>query len=166
MMQQVLTPTVEYGEEANFRAQMFGIGGNRAQGLSGGPEQNAVDEFLILISNGCDLFRNGEYDMKILAVEEFGLPFLDPLGASQRLTFWAVTIAAGAVTDTLVAALIALLEMSAEGRGPAYLDGSHDAPLPCGHRRAMLLPIGFAVEAEDIRYFQLRTIHGPGAQKC
>src|SRR5439155_18560050 len=30
MMQQVLTPTVEYSEETDFRAQMFGIGGNRA----------------------------------------------------------------------------------------------------------------------------------------
>jgi len=104
--------------------------------------------------------------MEILAVEEFRLPFLDPLGASQRLTFWAVTIAAGAVTVTLVATLIALLEVPAEGRGPAHLDRSHDAPLPCGHRRAMLFPIGFAVAAEDIRHFQLRTIHGPGAQKC
>ena len=45
------------------------------------------------------------------------------------------------------------LEMSAEGRGPAHLDGSHDAPLPCGHRRAMLFPIGYAIAAEDIRYF-------------
>jgi hypothetical protein len=36
-----------------------------------------------------DLFRDGEHDMEILAVEEFRLPFLDPLGASQRLTFWA-----------------------------------------------------------------------------
>ncbi len=94
------------------------------------------------------------------------MPLLDPLGASQRLTFWAVAIAAGAVTDTLVAALIALFEVPAEGRGPAHLDRSHDAPLPYGHRRAMLFPIGFAVAAEDIRYFQLRTIHGPGAQKC
>ena len=31
---------------------------------------------------------------------------------------------------------------------------------------AMLFPIGFAVTAEHIRHFQLRAIHGPGAQKC
>ena len=30
MMQQILSPSVEYGEETNFRTQMFGIGGNRA----------------------------------------------------------------------------------------------------------------------------------------
>jgi len=43
-----------------------------------------------LISDGGDLFGNGEHDMEILAVEEFRLPFLDPLGASQRLTFWVI----------------------------------------------------------------------------
>jgi hypothetical protein len=30
----------------------------------------------------------------------------------------------------------------------------------------MLLSISFSVTAEHIRHFQLRTIHGPGAQKC
>ena len=65
-----------------------------------------------------------------------------------------------------VAALIALLEVAAESRRAAHLDRGHDAPLRRGHRRAMLLSIGFAVAAEDIRHFQLRAIHGPGAQKC
>ena len=41
----------------------------------------------------------------------------------------------------------------------------HDAPLRGGHRRVVLLPIGFAVAAEPVRHFQLRAIHGPGAQK-
>ena len=30
MMQQILSPSVEYSEETNLRAQMLGIGGNRA----------------------------------------------------------------------------------------------------------------------------------------
>jgi hypothetical protein len=77
-----------------------------------------------------------------------------------------MTISAGAVADALVAALIALLDLPSESCRPAHLDGGHDAPLGCGHRRAMLFPIGFAVTAEHIRHFQLRAIHGPAAQKC
>ena len=65
-----------------------------------------------------------------------------------------------------MAALVALLEMAAESGGAAHLDGRHDAPLRRGHRRAMLLSIGFAVAAEDIRHFEFRALHGPGAQKC
>ena len=60
-----------------------------------------------------------------------------------------------------MAALIAALQVAAESGGPAHLDGSHDAPLRRGHRRAMLFAIGFAVAAEHVRHFQLRTIHEP-----
>ncbi len=45
MMEPILTPGVEYGEEADLGAQMFGIGGKGAQGLGGGAEQDAVDQF-------------------------------------------------------------------------------------------------------------------------
>jgi hypothetical protein len=63
-------------------------------------------------------------------------------------------------------ALVAAFEVAAERRRAAYLDCGHDAPLFDGHRRAVLVPIGFAVTAEHIRHFQLRAIHGPAAQKC
>ena len=104
--------------------------------------------------------------MEVLAIEKFGLPALDPLRASQRLTLGTVAISAGPVTDALVAALIALFDLSPESRRPAHLDGGHDAALRRGHRRAMLLSISSAVTAEHIRHFQPRAFHGPDAQKC
>jgi hypothetical protein len=73
---------------------------------------------------------------------------------------------AGAVANAPVAALIALLDLSAESRRAAHLDGGHDAPLRRGHGRATLLSIGFAVAAEDIRHLELRAFHRPDAQKC
>jgi len=97
--------------------------------------------------------------MEVLAVEQFGLAALDPLSASQRLTLWAVAISTGAITNALVAALIALLDLTSECSRPAHLDGSHDAPLRRGHRRAMLLSVGFAVTAENIRHFELGAVH-------
>ena len=103
--------------------------------------------------------------MEVLAVEKFGLAVLDPFSASQRLTLGAVAIATGSVTNALMAALIALFDLSAESRRAAHLDGGHDASLRRRHRRAMLFSIGFAVAAEDVRHFQLRAIHGPAAQK-
>jgi hypothetical protein len=76
-----------------------------------------------------------------------------------------VTIPAGSVANALVAARVALFDLTAQGRGPAHFDGDHDAPLRCGHRPAMLFPIGFGVAAEYIRHFPLRAIHGRAAQK-
>jgi hypothetical protein len=77
-----------------------------------------------------------------------------------------VAISTGSVANAPVAALIALLNLPSESRGSAHLDGSHDAPLCGGHRRATLLSIGDTVTAEDIRHFQLRAIHEPNTQKC
>ena len=40
---QILTPAVQHREKADLGAQMFGIGGDGAQRLGGGPEQDRVD---------------------------------------------------------------------------------------------------------------------------
>ncbi len=74
-----------------------------------------------------------------------------------------MAISTGSVANAPVAALIALLDLSAESSRAAHLDGRHDATLRRGHRRAMFLSVGFAVTAEDIRHFQFWALHEPGA---
>ncbi len=53
-----------------------------------------------------------------------------------------------------MAAGIALLEMAAERRGPALLNGTHNAILGAIDRIGMLVPIGRAMAAQDVRQFQ------------
>ena len=131
MKKQALSPTVKYGEKADLGAQMFGIGSDDGQGLGRGSEQNAVDEIFVLVSEGSDLFGNGEDDMKILRLENFGCSFFNPLGTSERLTFWAMTVTTGIIAGPLVTTAVAPLEMTAQSCGAAHLDRGHDAPL-CG----------------------------------
>ena len=90
-----LSPCVEHREESDLRPQMLGIGCNGAQCLAGRPEQNIVDDVLILKGNRCDWLRHSEDHMEILGVEKLGSTIIQPLGASQRLAFWAVAISAG-----------------------------------------------------------------------
>ena len=71
MKEEILSPTVEHGEEADLGAQMLGIGSDGGQGLRRGSEENAVDEILVLVSDGGDLFGNCEDDMKIVRRENF-----------------------------------------------------------------------------------------------
>src|SRR5207249_10926977 len=59
MKKQVLSPTMEYGKEADFSSQMVGIGSNGSQGLGRDPEQEAVDDRFVLVSDGSDLFEIG-----------------------------------------------------------------------------------------------------------
>jgi hypothetical protein len=56
MEKQVLSPPPKYGEKADLGAQMLGIGSDGGQGLGSGSEENAVDEILVLASDGSDLF--------------------------------------------------------------------------------------------------------------
>ena len=48
MVQQILPPGVEHGQEADLRAQMLRISSDGAQRLRGGPEQDVVDHGLVL----------------------------------------------------------------------------------------------------------------------
>jgi hypothetical protein len=160
MKKQALSPAMEYGKETDLGAQMLGVGSDGGQGLGRGSEQNAVDEIFVLISDGSDLLGNREDDMKIVRRENFGLSFFDPLGTSERLALWAMTVSTGVIAGPLVTTAVAPLEMTAQSCGAAHLDSGQDAPLCGGQRRAMLFTIGFAVATEDVRHFQLRAIHG------
>ena len=107
---------MEHGEESDLRTQVFGISGDGPQGFGRGAEENAVNHLLVLVGDWGNLFRHREYNVEVLAVEEFRLAVLDPLGASQGLALGAVAISTGPVTNSLVAALIALLDLSTESR--------------------------------------------------
>jgi len=101
--------------------------------------------------------------VKIADFQKFGLPVLDPLRPSERLTFWAVPVSAAIEAIPFMTTLIATLEVAAERRCAAHLDGGHDAPLCFRHRRAILVSIGFPIAAEHVRYFPRRPIHRSGA---
>src|SRR5215831_11697133 len=62
--EQVLSPTVKDGEKTDFRAEVFGISGDGAQGLGRGTKENAVDHLFVLIGEGGNLFRQGEDDVE------------------------------------------------------------------------------------------------------
>jgi len=126
-------------------------------------EENAVDGSLVLQRNVSNLFRHSKHDVKIRALKKFGLSILYPLGASQRLAFWTVTIGAGVEKDALVAAPVAHFDMTAEGGGAAPFDRCHHPSLRCRQQCSELLTIGFTVAAENVRQFQFRALHQPDA---
>ena len=129
MANKSLAPGMEHREESNLCAQMLGVSRNGAQRLGGGSEQNVVDDLLVLQGNGGNRLRKREDHMKIPGVEKLGLPVFQPLGASQRLAFWAVAISTAVVTDALVVTAIAALDMATKCRRSAQFDRAHDATL-------------------------------------
>src|SRR5438132_12659502 len=95
MMDQILAPRVENGEETDFGAEMLRIGGDKPQCLCSDMEENAVDGSLVLQGDGGNLFRHCKNNVKVRDAQKLRLTILNPFGPRQRLALWTVTIAAG-----------------------------------------------------------------------
>src|SRR5438105_954144 len=122
MVEQILTPRVENGEEPDLGAKMLGIGSNDPEGFGSRPEENAIDGSLVLKGDIGDLFRHRKNDVKILGFQNLGLSIFDPLGAGQRLTFGTVTVRTRVEPHTLLAALVTHFDVAAENGSAARFD--------------------------------------------
>ena len=133
MMGQRRAPGVEDGGEADARAQMLRVGGDRDEGLGGDPEQEVVDGGLVLERDGADRSRQGEDDVIVWNRQKLRLAFFEPLPRRRALALRAVAIAAGIVGDAFVRAVLAALDMSAERGGSTGLDRRHHLQLGVAH---------------------------------
>ena len=88
------------------------------------------------------------------------LTILQPLRARQRLALRAVPVAAAVERDALVAAGITLLDMPAQRRGAAALDGAHHAQLRAAEGAGVVATVLRADLAEDLRQLQPGGAHG------
>ena len=71
MMLEFLTPGMEHAEEADFGAEMAGIAGDFEQRFSTGPEQEIVDDLLVLQGQRGEPTRKSEDDMDVGGGQKF-----------------------------------------------------------------------------------------------
>jgi hypothetical protein len=133
MMHEVLSPCVKHGKKADLCTKVLGVSSDRAERLGGGPEENVVNDSLVLQGNGGDAVGYRKNNMVVPDGQEFCLSFLQPFSFGKRLAFGAVTVAAGIVRYPAMAAPVTLIYVSAQCCSPAELDGTHDAPLLWRH---------------------------------
>jgi hypothetical protein len=62
---------------------MFKIGSDGSQGFARGTKQNVIDDLFVLVSEGSDLFGDGEDHMEIVGRENFGRSLLDESSAKS-----------------------------------------------------------------------------------
>src|SRR4029077_15173601 len=129
MIQQVLTPGMQDGEEADLGSQMPRIASNAEQGLGSGGEQNVVEYRLVIESDAGDFLRDGENDMEVGRRQQLRLAALQPLGTLAILALRAVAVAAGVISNADMRALAALFDMAAQSGSTANLNGAHHAQL-------------------------------------
>ena len=160
VVQQILSPGVQHTQEADLRAQMVWIGGDLTQGVRRRPEQDIVDNGLVLEGDDLDLLGHREHDVEVGRVEQFGPTVLEPLSPCETLAFRTVAISARVVGHPLMAAIAAPLDVTAESGGAATFDRDHGTPPRSGQRRAVPIAESGAKVAEYIRHFQPLTDHG------
>jgi len=129
---QILAPGVEHAEETDFRTQMFGIGGDGEQGLSGGAEENLVDGLLVLQGDGGDGLGQSEDHVEIGGGQQLGLSLLEPLETGLSLALGTVPVTAGTIARMGVLAVAAEFDDTAQLRCAAGLDRLHDTAMMQG----------------------------------
>jgi len=114
MSEQVLSPGMEYREESDLGAQMFGIAGYFQKGFRTGAEQEVIEDLLVLQRQWGELVRQSKDNVDIGDGQKFTLPSHNPLVASAALTLWAMAIAATVIRGGAIATARALIAMPAE----------------------------------------------------
>jgi hypothetical protein len=77
---------------------------------------------------------------------------LYPAFPRQALALGTIPVAAGAIDDARVLAVVAPFDGAAQGCGAAVLDGPHQTPLMPG--QGMRVPVGGAVLSKDVGQLQ------------
>src|SRR5882672_1211103 len=84
MEPELLIPSVQHGEEAEFRAEVLRIASDFEKCFCTGAEQQIVDDFLVLQSQWSKLRRKCEDHMDVARGEKFSLPCGDPAFPGPR----------------------------------------------------------------------------------
>jgi hypothetical protein len=71
-----------------------------------------------------------------------------------------MSVATAVIADALMSAIVAGLDVAAEGSGTACSNSLHDAPLRTRERTLVLRTIGVTVLADDVRQLDLGSLHG------
>src|SRR4029077_2627805 len=123
-------------------------------------EQQVVDDRLVLVGDRSDLGRQREDHVEIADRQQISLAGREPIRRRRALTLWAMAVATRVVSDAAVAAILAALDMAAEGRRAALLDRRHDLEMTEAHMSGIgPAPVG-PMAMKDVCDLQPRAAHG------
>jgi len=159
MMQQVLAPGVQHREDPDLCAETAGIGGNFLQRLGYGAEQQAVANPLVLQGQRRKRLRDRKDNVAVTNGKQFLGSFGEPLIPGDGLTLRTMPIPAGVICDDTTGAVIALLDVAAQGASTAGADVPQRFSLLRRERMSPLLQELLSVLAEDIGYLEPMFSH-------
>jgi hypothetical protein len=122
MMQKLLIPRMQYGQESDSGSEPVGIGGDGEQRLGNRIEKQVVNHLRVAERQGGEFCRQREYNVAVGNRQKVPALGCQPPFASTCLAFRAVPVAARIKRNCLVRAVIAPLDVSTQLSGLACAD--------------------------------------------
>jgi hypothetical protein len=129
MKVQILSPTVQHGEEAQFHTQALGVPGNSQQRFGGDAEQQVVERLFVVEGDRGHLLGQREDHVEIHGRQQFGAPLLEPFVAGRALALRTMAVSAGAVFCMCELAALTPFDYPAQNGGATGLYGPHEFQL-------------------------------------
>jgi hypothetical protein len=124
MEHEVLAPTVQDGQESDLCAKMLRIGRDFQQCFCHGTKQQVVQQSRIALTQPVQLVGQCEHHMEVRQAEQLLFPARKPSLACLRLTLWAMPVPAGVERDGRMTAPGTPIQMAAQSRRAAALNGA------------------------------------------
>ena len=127
---------------------------------STGAEQQAIDQPLVLESQGCQFTRQREHGMHVACGQQFALALLKPADAGVALALRGVPVTAGVIEDGRMSAAEALIAMAGERGRTATCDGSQHLLMLCVDPHSAAIDEALSCVANDVSHLQRRLATG------
>ena len=141
---------MEDGGDADARTEMTRVGGDGDHGLGRRPEQQVIDDCLVVKGDIGDLGGKREDHVEVADRQQVGLAGREPLACRCPLALGAVPVPAAVIGDADMAAVLAAFDMATNGGGAAGLDRRHHLDLAQAHMAGMRRAPGWSMNPEDI----------------
>jgi hypothetical protein len=148
-----LPKDVQNSDQAQLSTDETRVTGQVLSGLCRGAEEQVVAEPLVAAGECSQFGRQGEGEQEVGDGQEQVALRLQPFLRVTVLTLGAVAVAAGMVQVARLAAVGALVDLSAQGGCATLLDGPHCFVVAGQHVRAEAGALGRAIAPEDLGEF-------------
>jgi hypothetical protein len=148
VVQQFLIPGVQHGGEAELPFQaVLRVTRKFVQVFGHAVKQQRIQDLLVGRQQIVEFVWQREDGVEIADGQQFGLPVGQPRGLGLGLALRAMAVAARIIHQSPVPAVVALLDMAAQGGRAADFDGVHDPELH--PRQDMAVAVGGAMQTEN-----------------
>jgi hypothetical protein len=158
---QGLTPRVEHAQETNLGTQMLGIGGDFQQRGGTGPEQQIVEDPLIMEDQSSQLVRQGEDHVHVGRRQQFSAAGGQPVVPCIGLALAAMAVTAGIerIRGGLIATETAPVPVASERSRAAALDGRQHFQVQTGQPGSVAIDEALAYCANDVGHLERWPVH-------